>query len=746
MDSASASGQHSQESPPPWSESSDSESFTSNVLDRFVDRTISIVSLDSITHLPRYSVSGGQQPLDQEIDANIILSTHGEITSRCPADDGDITTTSGGVPHRDGSILRASPVSPPHYSSTPPRYSGVFGASAQQITAEGLSRTEHTYNICSGLKNKPWATFRIFSEPPVGAAQKHQKFPRFSGGDMVAGLIEFASDSSQTVNSITVSLRGRIIRGYLAGESDTFLDHQVSIWTRASGDPRFPNPGSTKKFDGKLKGAYQFPFAFPFPTHVDVSTSTAISLPLPTPLDPVVPSPSPAPSSTPATPSSKSFLSATTPSASHLRSFSSPTDPSFASSSRNVHMGTNHQFTGSHISGISTANIPLSGRRKRSSRPQNEVDPFSVVPSSTGESEKARLRRALEERDRAHAEIQGNRSRSPSTHTYPTPQTFLEHGIHANVQYELSLHIAHGMLRPASKLRTAIVYTPSTTPSPASVARQLAYTEGASVPGPAADPVGWQTLPKVMVCGELLGRRKVEVECTLSLAKPLCYTRGTVIPCYLTLESSNSHALGLLSTPKSPFVRLTRRVRYSQDASSTIDNKKSKELTSPLSTPNGDSVVPNARSSTSSRPGGRDVKMVNGGRSGEMIEEVDEVELAVWRMPPMDATQEMNVKNLEGEIHLAKDLQPTCKFLPFSVEYAVELLPLVSHAFEPIPPDREHCLIVQPVEIATHHSEGPMPTAFSQPMSDREREKKKKEREKRKEHVEIMLSRGLFET
>ena len=60
--------------------------------------------------------------------------------------------------------------------------------------------------------------------------------------------------------------------------------------------------------------------------------------------------------------------------------------------------------------------------------------------------------------------------------------------------------------------------------------------------------------------------------------------------------------------------------------------------------------------------------MVNGGRSGEMIEEVDEVELAVWRIPPMIATQEMNVKTLEGEIHLAKDLQPTCRFLPFSIE------------------------------------------------------------------------------
>ena len=70
-------------------------------------------------------------------------------------------------------------------------------------------------------------------------------------------------------------------------------------------------------------------------------------------------------------------------------------------------------------------------------------------------------------------------------------------------------------------MKTAIVYTPSATPSPASVTCQLAYTKGTSPPGPVADPAEWQTLPKRMVSGELLGRRKVEVECTLLLAKPV---------------------------------------------------------------------------------------------------------------------------------------------------------------------------------------------------------------------------------
>ena len=89
--------------------------------------------------------------------------------------------------------------------------------------------------------------------------------------------------------------------------------------------------------------------------------------------------------------------------------------------------------------------------------------------------------------------------------------------------------------------------------------------------------------------------------------------------------------------------------------------------------------------------------MVNGGRSGEMIEEVDEVELAVWRIPPMDGTQEMNVKTLEGEIHLAKDLQPTCRFLPFSVEVCFLLVHRtgkgdsdVAHLFSSMPSRCSH--------------------------------------------------------
>lgn len=131
---------------------------------------------------------------------------------------------------------------------------------------------------------------------------------------------------------------------------------------------------------------------------------------------------------------------------------------SFTSPSMNaasVHKISNHQFIACPLGGIPPNNMPLgSGRRKKSfsqEKHQNEVDSFPV-PNPSAESEKARLKRTMDERDRVQARVEDDSSKSLSAHVYPLPQTFLERGIHANVQYELGLHIAHGMLRPASKL------------------------------------------------------------------------------------------------------------------------------------------------------------------------------------------------------------------------------------------------------------------------------------------------------
>ena len=115
------------------------------------------------------------------------------------------------------------------------------------------------------------------------------------------------------------------------------------------------------------------------------------------------------------------------------------------------------QFNDARTNDASTAYISMrgTGRRKNSlnqDRPRNQVNSLSM-PSSPQESDsKAGLKRAVEEQDRILAQLEGSISNRLPVYVYPTPQTFLERGIRANVQYELGLHITHGMLRPTSRL------------------------------------------------------------------------------------------------------------------------------------------------------------------------------------------------------------------------------------------------------------------------------------------------------
>jgi len=172
-------------------DSPETGSLPSGALRRFLNRTTSSASLGTInTLLPQYS-----EQIISDQEANTIALSSDDLGP------GHRETT-----HSENSHPRLSVASvPPGYSFVP-RYSHLFGVPAQQVTTEGVSRTEHTYSIGSGLKNKPWATFRVFSQPPFDASLGHQKYPRFSSGDMIAGLIEFTLDSPQTINSITVSV------------------------------------------------------------------------------------------------------------------------------------------------------------------------------------------------------------------------------------------------------------------------------------------------------------------------------------------------------------------------------------------------------------------------------------------------------------------------------------------------------------------------------------------------------------
>jgi hypothetical protein len=148
--------------------------------------------------------------------------------------------------------------------------------------------------------------------------------------------------------------------------------------------------------------------------------------------------------------------------------------------------------------------------------------------------------------------------------------------------------------------------------------RQLAYRENSPLLPPETDPEGWRAIPPIIIRGSVFTSRNVDVKGTLFLANPLSYTRGSVIPLFLTLTSSDAQVLNLLTSSKAASVRLVRRVKYSMNGS---DGRES----------------------------------------------VDFLENAVW-WPANDGGGDRLNRRMCGEIRLVKDLKPSCSIGHFSLE------------------------------------------------------------------------------
>jgi hypothetical protein len=124
----------------------------------------------------------------------------------------------------------------------------------------------------------------------------------------------------------------------------------------------------------------------------------------------------------------------------------------------------------------------------------------------------------------------------------------------------------------------------------------------------------------------------------------LSYTRGSVIPCFVTIFSDGVEVVHLLSSTE-PTVRLLRRVRH----------------------PVRDYETPGPETGIPSNP-------VNSSWAHVMVPSSDmklvahEVGSTKWWSPSKEVVQGPNVKYLEGEIHLSPDLQPSCDFQLFQVE------------------------------------------------------------------------------
>jgi hypothetical protein len=266
--------------------------------------------------------------------------------------------------------------------------------------------------------------------------------------------------------------------------------------------------------------------------------------------------------------------------------------------------------------------------------------------------------------------------------TYRLPQTFLERLTIVSVQYDLTVNITRTKLRPDSQLQTVLAYIPCTKPREPSMLRQLAYRESSPLLLPEMDPEGWHALPTVPIKGRIFSSHQVNIDLNLSLATPLCYTRGTVIPLYLTLSSQDRQALDLLSSPHAINIRLRRRVRYYISASNVASYKQT--------------------------------------GSAERKDAIDFVENAVWWPAPGG---DRHSRRLNGEIRLAKDLKPTSSMAHFTIDYSVVVCPFQAAGFSCRFDSTEQPLSTVPVEIATMFARGPRPKAYAPPCYDSVRRK-----------------------
>ena len=113
-----------------------------------------------------------------------------------------------------------------------------------------------------------------------------------------------------------------------------------------------------------------------------------------------------------------------------------------------------------------------------------------------------------------------------------------------------------------------------------------------------------------------------------------------MIPCHISIHSNIVQALDLLANPKALVVRLMRCVQHPEDASQWM----------PSASPKG--------------------KQRSDSFNGPVSEDRIEVERAVWWFNPEaegETEHGLHVRCLEGEIHLEKELQPSCNFSLFKV-------------------------------------------------------------------------------
>ncbi|KAJ7779258.1 hypothetical protein B0H16DRAFT_1502076 [Mycena metata] len=252
----------------------------------------------------------------------------------------------------------------------------------------------------------------------------------------------------------------------------------------------------------------------------------------------------------------------------------------------------------------------------------------------------------------------------PDGERFHLPHTLAERLTRASIEYHLEIRINRSKFRSDDSIITQFSYFSVQQPSRPSPLRELAYQDDTHVPGPYSDPDGWHALKPVQIRGTIFEERTVDAKCTVFLAKPLCYTRGSSIPCAMTIETDDSQAADVLAAIKSSAVYLQRRVKCSLGGSSTNF------------TPCGQ---------------------------------------ATWW--PSSDTRTHSQRHLMGEVHLRKDLQPSTAIEKFRIQvrtvYDIVVFPPAAVAFKP---EGSKPLTTQSVEIVTCFAPGVRPRLATPPV------------------------------
>ncbi|KAJ3539369.1 hypothetical protein NMY22_g4770 [Coprinellus aureogranulatus] len=573
--------------------------------------------------------------------------------------------------------------------SSPPRYSRVIDGGPVLGGGQGESHSrEHTFGILGGNDLEPWAILHLYDTASSSSQpSKKRKYPRFSGRDKMIGNVELSLASPQTIRSIKLILKGTLEVGsernafrYIGYKPTAFLDHTFTIWDRKFGDPRDlahdTTQPSSKKYDGKLAGNWIFPFCIPFPDRIDLPTLCAIYQEdgegpvrfLPQRLQR---EPSLSPFHVDGPPAQGEGDLHSDPRGSNgITPFDTrrpyrPVEkgrPRFPDKDRSPPALPHYSPISPAVSRASpVAPSPepfLLGQigHRNSSPPENEYTskcrPQSVSIGVIGDF-------------RAEKGSKMHHSERPLSGEIgsPVPQSFLERNVMANVHYQLTLCISHGMFSTESRVKTNVVYMPTTIPEPMGLKRRAACRHKKLPPNPELDPNGWTQLPLISIKGTYLHQKALTVHYCLHVAKPLSFARGSVIPCFLTITCDDSGALDLFAEPRTPCVRLKRLIRVRPDRS--------------------DFSIPNTKHS------GTTLEDENPPTEGvrHSPDDYDETEVgkgALWCLPP-GYPQEPHRRTLYGELHLPRGLQPTCKFPLFSILYRVELLAPMVNAFVFVP-------------------------------------------------------------